>query len=758
MFDFDKAVSRIAGLRFLGSEDLDEDEEDRSPIVYLMVPSEGALRNIISLWRQWQRDGTVPPGFSTWKAALAQLRDVRPWGPRDRIMEADRAILYRDALTDKQTIRTEIELVYTEAGRSVEESARRAVQSVGGEILSSFRISGASYHALLCDLPRGAIISAIEDRTDSLANEETVLQIRPQSIVHLTPTEEASSDSTQGSNPSNGEAIVAVFDATPLSAHPRLSGALSVDDLFNLESQSVGARVHGTAMASAVIHGDLNYPWPQKLTRPVYFVNMLYAPQEPDQPERFPNKLPADLFEQAVSHMRDGASPAAPEVILINVSLGDPNKPFMGRMSGWARVVDYLASKYGLLFIISAGNHLDALEISKEDNEDFEAFDVPQQARIALKASAEKLPFRRILAPSESINAVTVGALHEDRYVYPSPLPAYTYDIWADTGLCTISSGLGPGYRGATKPDIIAPGGRHHVKLWPSSSQHRFVPLVKNAGHFAGVSVAAPPTPTSLGLNVLGRSVGTSVAAGLVTGVAARAHEALEAAYPDFLDLPKAMRAVLLKALVIHGARWTAAKDILKEILGPSDDRFHYRQKDNIRRYIGYGSLDADMILKCTSDRATMWLVGSLPSDQGTKVQIPWPSTMNGQARPHSLHATLAWMSPPKPNSAAYRAVRFKIVEPAQLGEAGIGSAGVAQPDPNQAHKGTVVHRQWAGDRAAAIVSNGLLELDIQRETDDIETPVEYGLVVTLEMPGEESIYSEVLNHLSVRPSVAVQT
>ncbi|MCE3544525.1 hypothetical protein LXJ56_30565, partial [Escherichia coli] len=85
-----------------------------------------------------------------------------------------------------------------------------------------------------------------------------------------------------------GDSIAAVFDAVPLSAHPRLTGTLDVDDPFDLEDLAVGPRKHGTAMASAIVHGDANQPWTRSLERPVYFVSMLYATADPQQPERFP--------------------------------------------------------------------------------------------------------------------------------------------------------------------------------------------------------------------------------------------------------------------------------------------------------------------------------------------------------------------------------------------------------------------------------------------------------------------------------------
>lgn len=751
---FEKAARLIPGLEFLGAEDIDDDEIDERPSLYLMVPNEGALRNIITLWKRWQKDGTVPTGYSAWKSLLSQLRDVRPWGPQDRITPEDREVLRSAYQFAAGPVRVEIELVFRQNGNATEAAAAQAVAQRGGAVVARSRIAGAGYHALLCDIPPQELNIALNLDPEGLAGEESILQIRPQSLLQLVPLEEVASGALAPIAPLAGDPIAAIFDAVPLSGHPRLAGRLSVEDPFNLEPLSVGPRRHGTAMASAVVHGDINQQWARPLERPVHFVNMMFAPANAALPEQFPDKLPADMFETALVGMREGQDPSARHVLVINASLGDKNKPFAGRMSGWARVVDYLAAKYGVLFIISAGNHETALQTHDMTSTEFEDLGIAERTKVALRASASQIATRRILAPAESMNAITVGALHADHHPVQAP-PAMTFDVWADTGLCTVSSGLGPGYGGATKPEILAPGGRHHVRLAPAGPHHQLFPAT-NAAAFSGVMVAVPQSPTSLGPDVVARAVGTSVAAALATGVAARAHEALEAAYQDFVQIPSGQRAALLKALLVHGARWTEARDLLIEILGPPEGKYHYRQKDNVRRYLGFGAYDPEWLIDCADDRATLWAVSSMGADQGRRFRIPWPAVMSGKAQPHSLHATLAWFTPPRPGAVAYRGVRMKIVEPEQLGAAGIKSSGV-QPDPKQAHKGTIVHRRWDGNSAAAIAADGEFLIDVQREADDIDQAVNFALVVTLEMAGEATVYTEVRNRVDIKPAVAVQ-
>jgi hypothetical protein len=90
-----------------------------------------------------------------------------------------------------------------------------------------------------------------------------------------------------------------------------------------------------------------------------------------------------------------------------------------------------------------------------------------------------------------------------------------------------------------------------------------------------------------------------------------------------------------------------------------------------------------------------------------------------------------------------------------QCATAGITASSV-QPDPKQAHKGTVVHRRWDGGKAGAMAANGFFDLDVQREADDGDTPANFALVITLEMLGEVVVYNQVLNRVAVKPVVPV--
>ena len=385
----------------------------------------------------------------------------------------------------------------------------------------------------------------------------------------------------------------------------------------------------------------------------------------------------------------------------------------------------------------------------------FEDFNDVDRAKAALRASGAAIGERRILAPAESVNAITVGALHDDAIAH-GPLPALVFDVWRETGLCTISSAVGPGIGNATKPDILARGGRHHVRLLPQDGGHALRPIGKGGASLSGIVVASPPSGADPNPDTLSRTIGTSVAAALASGLAARAHEALEEVYDDFLTIPGPQRAALLKAMLVHSAKWTPARDMIIATLGPADGKQHVRQRDNVRRYLGFGAIDGRLVLDCATDRATLWAVGTLTREEAKSFSIPLPQVMSGRAQPHELAATLAWFAPPRVGALNYRGVRLKLVEPAES----TGTFGVApakeQPDTNQAHSGTVIHRRWSGAKAPVIGGESVFELMIQRQPDETDDVMPFALMVTLAMPGVAQVYAQVRNRVAVKPKVHV--
>lgn len=750
---FAAAIRNVSGLELIDEEDLESDEEDKAPTAYLMVPDVRALREIERLWDRWLKDN-LKHGETPWRNVFETLRDLRPWGPNDRVQSEEAETLgdIIGAMRDEERVRLEIELVFrfaTDVGAAREVELRTTIEGHGGKVVSVSRIEEVAYHAMLVELPVPVVRQIVARSPEGLAGLESIMHIRPQSTASMIEIAESHESDTRVAVGPLGTPILALLDGVPVAAHQLLRAHVVIDDQFDLEPTApVTDRVHGTAMASLIIHGDRNRN-EGPLPRRVHVVPVL------GKEDGFPSdRLVVDVIFRAVLSMKEGRQPAAPDVLIVNLSLGNPRRVFHGQMSAWARLLDRMAYRFGLLFIVSAGNHTGRFAIPAfASHSHYEDAEPSQRAAETLRALGAIVANRRLLSPAETVNGITVGACNVDAVSSTDRASSrVNVDPYGELEMSNPSSALGPGFGLAVKPDLLMPGAREHLRFSRNHSHIEVQPA--GPGRNAGLRVASPPRNGQE--NQSGYTNGTSAAAALASRTAHRIHDALEAAYgDDFRQIPNIQRAVLLKALLAHPAIWPdGTATLIREVIGPSEGKFHVQQKDNIRRFLGYGIVDAEVAVACAGDRATFWATGALHADKIVTVPVPVPISMAGQARPHSLSATLAWFTPTSPGRRSYRSARLKILEPSELDSLNV-KAHSDQPDGNQTKRGTLYTRRWSGERAPAFGANMEIQLTIQRDPDQgavIDEAIPFGLAVTLTMPGVIEIYEQARQRLGIMP------
>jgi hypothetical protein len=106
------------------------------------------------------------------------------------------------------------------------------------------------------------------------------------------------------------------------------------------------------------------------------------------------------------------------------------------------------------------------------------------------------------------------------------------------------------------------------------------------------------------------------------------------------LELQQEFFPVLLKAMLVHGASWTAARPHLKRALGDGLNDEEFRQLT--QRILGYGRPDFARGMSCTSQRATMLGWGSLSRGQAHAFQVPLPKSLSGNVVWRRATVTLA--------------------------------------------------------------------------------------------------------------------
>ncbi len=159
-------------------------------------------------------------------------------------------------------------------------------------------------------------------------------------------------------------------------------------------------------MASLITHGDLDAPGPALTSR--LYVRPVMSPHEFLAAECVPqDEWLVDLLHRAFHRMFEGDGqqpPAAPSVRIVNLSIGDPQRVFVRRLSPLAKLLDWLAYRYNLLVLVSAGNHDATTTVSAAALND-EA----ELARHVLAAARDASLRRRLLSPAEAVNVLTVG-------------------------------------------------------------------------------------------------------------------------------------------------------------------------------------------------------------------------------------------------------------------------------------------------------------------------------------------------------------
>ena len=777
-----QAISYVNGLEFLAEEELtfapDTDfyvpdtrvgkkgrARDDKPVagrVYLAMPDIRALRQLVGLWNLYKTGMAFQQGLTPWRHVFEQLREIRAWGPRDRVPpELTDYLAVLLAEDPSSSVRLEVELwSYRSPTRQRQAlvSFQDALRLANGSIVYQASISEIAYEAVLIDLPAKSVYSLVQREEVTLALCDDIMLIRPQSMVVL-PVNIQGIDSSQPVEPfvsKNETPIVGLMDGVPIQGHRLLEGRLSIDDPDNLDDISVvSKRQHGTEMASLIIHGD-RHAGEFPLRRPIYLRPVLYAPDHEADERTQQDRLLIDTIYRAILRMRSGDSEGiatAPTVFIVNLSLGDSRRPFTGPMSPWGRLLDYLAARFGILFIVSAGNILTPLDVATENG--IQDIDIPEfRQRAILSALSEQCSQRTLLSPAEALNVLTIGAWYSDN-VDVSQRPSLDVEPYIEQGP-NITSALGLGHRKVIKPDLFMPGGRERVYV--AGVHQGTVTLRASHSRRYGLKVAVPD---SLGrLDREGMTSGTSAAAALATRSAHLLFDSLVDAESSGLltDADPAYYGVVVKALLVHTACWDSIASVVSDIHGPVPQGRYVEYRDRVTRLLGYGTPDIGKAIECGPNRATLVGYGEIvEGETGHVFRIPLPSTLERVTEPRSITLTLAWFSPVNVRRQVYRRAKLEIRPNDLSRRVGVDRARL-QPSDKSIPRGSLFHVRYEGSAAVEFVDDGYLEFTIfcREQGGPLNESIRYGVAVTIEAGEHLVIYEEVRRRLAVQARVTI--
>lgn len=790
--DFKQAIE-AAGLEWLGETELDEfDAADdgfyeldeaghrtgRSPSgrMFLAMSNMAGLQELLSLWRQWREGHGLPHGKTKWKAVFEQLSLVRRWGIEETLFETGMIDRWRnliDPLQPHKPITFQVELFYRRdlAKRRRNEAVLTALfEGLGGRALGAFLdMPEIAFHAVKGELPASAI-ERLLDEVDAPGAEIDIELFKFPNIMYFRPTGQSLAGSEDGDGEagvfppgsSQLQAVAALLDGAPLQLHEALRDRVTVDDVFDLEaSYQLGERKHGTAMASLILHGDRSNPESEPLGRRLYCIPVMQPDHQTiNHDEHMPdNVFFEDRIHVAVRRMFEGGAglPAqAPLVKVINLSIGDTTREFIHTPSPWARLLDWLSYRYRVLFCVSAGNYAEQVDLGFNQQQ-WAALSEEERIKATLTAISNSLSSRRLLSPAESMNAVTVGAAHSDDSGDNYPQTAQRVDILPSQALFSPVSRLGFGFRRSIKPDFLMPGGRqlYIAPMQLSSSSYR----IDKSQVRPGQKVAFDSKqPGSLADEVFSR--GTSNATALATRSAVRLYEMLDRLRAnEGEDIPESLMSVLMKALLVHGAKQDdVGKKHLEQALKSASNSRQFKQV--VARFLGYGVVDIERVLTCTEQRATVLGCGEIRENEVHEYAFPIPIGFSSQKIWRRLVVTLAWLTPINPDHRNLREAKL-VLEP------GGGSwpnqvlrLERQDGDHNQIERGTVQHEVLEGKNQIQAFEDGAnLRIRVvckKDATTHLDMAIPYGLAVTLEAKANIPIYQNV--RARIKPVVRVKT
>jgi hypothetical protein len=775
--EFVKAVARIEGFEFLAEYDEldvppDEDffvDEEGTHVgytgrVYMVLTNQEAFRQLLQLWHLWQSGGTLARGYTKWRDVFSLLRDVRPWGVKDRLEETGVLSDWRWRVEHgSEVVNCEIELWYRtneQRRQTASQVVRDRIEALGGTVISEGVVAGIHYHGLAVRLPIQAVQQVLDAQTRNqvqLVQSEQIQFFRAagQMAVRAMGERRPSRLEFVGPTPA-GEPRVALLDGLPLQNHHSLANRLIVDDPDGFETDyRADTRQHGTAMASLIVWGDLNEVSRAPIPHPLYvrpIMRPVFPPEWADlEPfERVPESiLIVDLVHRAVRRLfePDGSTlPAASKVAIVNFSIGIPDRPFSGTMSPLARLLDWLSWKYNTLFVVSAGNHLHPIETGKRWSE-LSAMPPADLASVLLQGVMADTRNRRALSPAEAMNALTVGALHADA---DTALPAANRLDPFPAGYPSPLSAHGLGYRRSVKPDLLVAGGRLQFDRPIRYEQTSLGPVSESIP--PGVEAAAPGAVAG-DLGHTTKSQGTSYAAAALSRVGGFLAPVVSelrlgsggnalAGVPD---------AVVIKTLLAHGARW-GKLGLELEAHFASDENADKR-KEKLTRLLGYGRLEIADVAECSATRVTAIGAGALAADGGAEHRFPLPPSLSGKRGWRRLTITLGWFTPVNPLNHKWRKAHLWFESPkSKLKVNRVG------PDWQAAQRGTLQHDTFEGESAAAFIDGEdvVVRVSCREDAPGLEGSVPYAVAVTLEVAEGIGIdiYTEVRERVRQRLQV----
>lgn len=733
--------------------------------VYCILSNARAMKEILSLWNKFKKDPKdstfSQKGKAGWRDVFSSLENISFWGYEQRVKETGILEIWKEELQDNTLgeVRCEFELFFRSdrQKRDIgEQNLRIEIASLGGSVISSSVIPEIAYHAVLATIPRSAAENIVNGNKDiSIVTAEQIMFFRPVGQAVVIPKEN-SYDSSFQVPPTDDileEPIIALFDGLPQENHPYLRDRLIVDDPDNYsQNYVVEARKHGTSMASMISLGDLSNV-KHTATRKIYVRPIMKAVQglngyDEEIPE---NSLLVDKIHIAVRRLfEEEAGRVAPTIKVINLSIGIRYRQFDRSMSPLARLLDWLSWKYRILFVVSAGNHSVNMDVGMIFT-DFASADINTREKALIGHVNNESRNLRLLSPAESVNALTVGATFEDGSAF---IENARQILPCSEGMPAAFSSLGMGINNSIKPDILFPGGRSWVREHIKNGSNGTEIVWQDSPTREPGTASAAPFSVGASSNKVMYTFGTSNSAALISHEASRCYDTLMDVFGESDEnIPYSHMALLIKAMLVHGAEWGKLSERYAEIFNLNKRQDCSR---SLHRFLGFGKPNIERAIECAKNRVTLLGYGELKNGEALTYDLPLPFNFSSSKINRRLTATLTYFPPFVPTRQKYRA--SQLWYSLENGKKNLLDARL-DADWQAVVRGSVQHEIFENDNTVVWDEDGAIQIKVncRGDADDsFPDKVPYALMVSFEIKDaiDIDVYTKVAQRISTKVSV----